>query len=116
MGAETRENTIPRRQQMLSWTPAEVAIADAVEAVERAGAHPLLTDAVILLQQAREKVADYIDATPAADPLRDDRCREYTALRALGLTPGQAASTALHRFPVSLAPVSGRAPEEERDR
>lgn len=48
----------PRRINMLEWTPAERAIADAVAAVEDAGAHPLLTDAVILLQQAREKVAD----------------------------------------------------------
>jgi hypothetical protein len=30
-------------------------------AVEIVGAHPLLTDAVVLLGQAREKVADYVD-------------------------------------------------------
>ena len=30
-------------------------------AVEAAGCHPLLTDAVILLGQAKNKVADFID-------------------------------------------------------
>jgi hypothetical protein len=42
-------------------TPAELAIHHAVQAVEAAGADPLLTEAVILLGQAREKVADYVD-------------------------------------------------------
>ena len=30
-------------------------------AVEEAGAHPLLTDAVNLLTQAKEKVADFVE-------------------------------------------------------
>jgi hypothetical protein len=42
-------------------TPAELAIRSAIDAVEVVGADVLLTDAVILLQQAREKVADYVD-------------------------------------------------------
>lgn len=54
-------NTIPRRCYVERWTPAEKAIKDAVDAVEDAGCHPLLTDAVVLLQQAFEKVADYND-------------------------------------------------------
>jgi hypothetical protein len=53
--------TIPRRNRLDLCTPAELAIYDAVQAVEKAGAHPLLTDAVNLLAQAREKVADYVD-------------------------------------------------------
>lgn len=56
---------VPRRIRMDQWTPAERAIYDAVQAVEAAGAHPLLTDAVILLGQAREKVADYVDGIPS---------------------------------------------------
>jgi hypothetical protein len=52
---------IPRRIRLDQLTPAEMAIAEAVAAVERAGAHPLLTDAVVLLGQARAKVADFID-------------------------------------------------------
>ena len=52
----------PRRIDMQRFTPAEKAIFDATDEVERAGAHPLLTDAVILLGQARAKVADYVDS------------------------------------------------------
>lgn len=54
--------TPPRRIRADLWTPAEHAIANAVAAVEAAGAHPALTDAVVLLGQARERVADFVDA------------------------------------------------------
>ena len=53
------EHGIPRRARLDLHTPAEMAIRTAVLEVEAVGAHPLLTDAVILLSQAREKVADY---------------------------------------------------------
>lgn len=52
---------IPRRICIDLLTPPEVALYKALAAVEEAGADPLLTDAVILIQQAREKVAEYID-------------------------------------------------------
>lgn len=42
---------IPRRSRLDLHTPAEKAIRDAIEAVERAGAHPLLTDAVICFRR-----------------------------------------------------------------
>lgn len=58
-----RPDGIARRCDMLQFTPAEKAIYDAVQVVEAAGAHPLLTDAVILLQQARDKVADFVELT-----------------------------------------------------
>lgn len=58
----TAVNGIPRRCRLDLSTPAELAIRAAVDVVEIAGCHPLLTDAVILLQEAREKVADYVDA------------------------------------------------------
>lgn len=58
------ENHIPRRNQMQQWTPAEIAIFGAMQAVEAAGANPLLTEAVVLLEQAREKVANYVDQKP----------------------------------------------------
>lgn len=51
----------PRRCDTLQHTPAEKAISDAMAAVESVGAHPLLTDAVALLEQARDKVADYVE-------------------------------------------------------
>lgn len=57
------EEDVPRRNDMPRWTPAERAIYDATQAVEAAGAHPLLTDAVILLDQAQRKVADFVDGT-----------------------------------------------------
>lgn len=52
---------IPRRIQLDRFTPAERAIYDAVQAVEAMAADVRLTDAVILLQAARDSVADYID-------------------------------------------------------
>lgn len=53
---------IPRRSRLDLHTPAELAIRTAVEEVEAAGAHKLLTDAVNLLHEAREKVADFVEA------------------------------------------------------
>lgn len=52
---------VPRRQKLYEMTPAERAILDAVQVVEAAGADMRLTDAVILLQAARNKVADFVD-------------------------------------------------------
>ena len=54
-------NEIPRRIRMDLMTPAELAITKAVHATEAMPADPLLTEAVILLLQARDKVADYVD-------------------------------------------------------
>ena len=55
------DNKFPRRSCIYLLTPAEKAVYDAVQEVEKAGADVLLTEAVILLQQAREKLADYFD-------------------------------------------------------
>jgi hypothetical protein len=57
----TAQGAIPRRARLGQLTPAERAIHDAVRAVENLPADVRLTDAVILLQQARERVADYYD-------------------------------------------------------
>lgn len=51
----------PRRVCLNRFTTAERAIYDAVFAVEAAGADVRLTDAVILLQAARDSVADFVD-------------------------------------------------------
>ncbi len=51
----------PRRIRRDQWTPAEKAIQDAVDVVEAAGCDPRLTNAVNLLAQARECVADFVD-------------------------------------------------------
>lgn len=53
--------SIPRRVQIDRFSPAETAIYNAVKAVEDGPADPRLTHAVILLQKAREWVADFVD-------------------------------------------------------
>lgn len=55
------ENPFPRRNRRDKWTPAETAIHNALEVVEMAGAHILLTDAIIKLNEARELVADFVE-------------------------------------------------------
>lgn len=54
-------NGIARRCRIDLATPVEVMIRQARIAVEGAGAHPLLTDASVLLSQALDKVADYVE-------------------------------------------------------
>ena len=58
------ENGRSRRSQMLLWTPAERAIFDAMQAVEAMPAHPLLTEAVQMLAQAQDRVADFVELSP----------------------------------------------------
>ena len=58
------DNKVPRRNQLNKLVPAEAAIYAALEAVERMEADVRLTDAVVLLQAARESVADYVDGVP----------------------------------------------------
>jgi len=55
------DSSIRRRNRLDLNTPAEIAIRAAVDAVEEAGAHPMLTEGVNLLQQAREKLADWVE-------------------------------------------------------
>jgi len=56
------ENTIPRRARLDLNTPAEKAIYDAMQEVEKMPADEKLTEAVILLGKARDLVADFVDA------------------------------------------------------
>ncbi len=53
---------IPRRNCVHLLTPAEMAIRNAVIAVENLPADVRLTEAVNLLQQARDKVADFVES------------------------------------------------------
>ncbi len=55
------QDQLPRRIRLDKHTPAEKAITDAMCAVEDAGCDPLLSDAVCLLADARNKVADFVD-------------------------------------------------------
>ena len=52
---------IPRRNQLQLLSVGETAIRYAIQVVQLMGADPLLTDAVNLLQEAKEKVSDYVD-------------------------------------------------------
>lgn len=55
-------NTIPRRARLDLCEPAELAIVEAVGKIEELGADEKLTNAINLLHQARELVADYVDS------------------------------------------------------
>lgn len=54
-------NGIPRRQRMDKCVPAELAIYKAMEEIENIGADVRLTEAIIILNEARNLVADFID-------------------------------------------------------
>ena len=54
--------SFPRRFRVDLMTPAELAILNAMGEVEKVGADVLLTEAVILLSHAQDKVADYVDS------------------------------------------------------
>lgn len=51
-----------RRNILSENTPAEKAIFDAMQEVEKAGADVMLTEVVKLLAKAREILADYVDS------------------------------------------------------
>lgn len=55
---------IPRRCRIDLMTPAELAIRNAAIAVEALAADPRLTEAVVLLGKAQDKVADFVDGKP----------------------------------------------------
>lgn len=59
-----RPDGIPTRIDLNWMTPAERAIRYAMAVVEAAGGSPALTDAVALLAQARDRVADHVEAVP----------------------------------------------------
>lgn len=62
-----RPDGIPTRIDLHWMTAAERAIRDVMLLVENAGASPALTDAVMLLAKARDRVADHVedDTAPA---------------------------------------------------
>jgi hypothetical protein len=55
-------NQIENRRNRLDLnTPAELAITHAIIELERAGAHPELTEVVNILHEAKTKLSDYVD-------------------------------------------------------
>lgn len=66
------EISSPRRSRKDLNVPAELAIYNAMQEVEKVGADERLTNAVIKLQQARNLVADFIDGIQSPDqPSKD---------------------------------------------
>jgi hypothetical protein len=61
----------PRRIDLNAMSPTELSILKVVGEVELLGADTKLTDAVVLLQQARDKVADYVDMMIARKAVAD---------------------------------------------
>lgn len=75
--AAQNSTEIPRRNHVDMLVPSELAVWKARQAVEESGCHPLLTEAVILLGQAQNKVSDYVDAEKlsqgkAMKPVKDN--------------------------------------------
>ena len=58
-----------RRCDVLRMTPAELAIRNAVIEVEKVGADERLTKAVVLLEKARNAVADFVDDVASSGPV-----------------------------------------------
>jgi len=56
------ENDTPRRMRLDLCTPAELAIYNSMQEVEKIGADVKLTEAIILLAKAKDLVADFVDA------------------------------------------------------
>lgn len=56
-----KDGGFPTRSCLQLMTPAERAITDAMAEVEKAGASLALTDAVVLLGKARDRVADHME-------------------------------------------------------
>lgn len=71
---------IPRRIRMDLWTAAERAIHLAMKAVEEAGADVRLTDATVLLQQAADRVADFVDGVDEDERPPEHRIGESFAV------------------------------------
>lgn len=55
------ENEFPRRSRLDLNTPAEKAIYDAMQEVEKLPADVKLTEAVTLLAKAKDLVSDFVD-------------------------------------------------------
>ncbi len=74
------EIDFPRRSCVDQYTPVEEAIWAAHAQVEALGASTALTDAVILLQQAAEKVADFLEGISASsEPPASGPATDYDA-------------------------------------
>jgi len=70
-------DVIPRRARLDRNTHEELLIRTAVDAIEKLPAHPKLTEAIVLLGEARNRVADYVDELPTDWQALADRLAEF---------------------------------------
>jgi len=56
-----RGDGIPSRASVQHWSSAEIAINAAMREVEASGGSPALTEAINLLLQAKDRVADHME-------------------------------------------------------
>ena len=61
-------NGFPRRARIDLYTKEELAFRELTLRVEELGAHPLLTDVVVLLGKAQNKLADWIELQDESRP------------------------------------------------
>lgn len=62
----------PRRNRLDLCTPAELAIFNAMQEVEKAGADVRLTTATMLLSEAKDCVADFVDGVEPVEYLKQE--------------------------------------------
>jgi hypothetical protein len=76
---------VPTRSHLQHFSPAELAIFEATTAVEAVGGSVALTDAVNLLQQARDRVADHMEGVvdPSSATPTPPSGDVYTALQGM---------------------------------
>jgi hypothetical protein len=55
------ENGTPRRNQLHKFTAGEIQLYEVMQSIEKIGAHPLLTEVVNALSEARERLADWVE-------------------------------------------------------
>lgn len=55
------ENGTPRRNQLHKFTASEIQLYEVMQSIEKIGAHPLLTEVVNALSEARERLADWVE-------------------------------------------------------
>lgn len=56
------ENEVPRRNRLDLNTPAEIAINNALQEVEKLPPHTITTEVVLMLSVAKNRLADYVES------------------------------------------------------
>lgn len=54
-------NNFPRRHSLYRMTKEEIAIFNLIQEIEAMGCHAILTDVVVLLGQAKDRLSDFVD-------------------------------------------------------